>query len=220
MAKTNSKKVMLADTLERTVAKIVTDKTKEYLNDGYILADFKEFQSDRTFKALLFDDLNPENDFQVILVKTDYVYRLNKGEQLTKGFMSTSKFTKIFVGTITRETGKNISFIDDYFAKSDKTEIYSTICLDGKILISFDEAREVAKKRAARYEELIGWLHEQRYDIPKSKRGSIFGENDVAAIRYKKLNLTDMTLDYFPFYYVIDENSNRRRVYFSPTCKK
>ena len=96
MAKTNSKKVMLADTLERTIAEIVSDKTKEYLNDGYILADFKEFQSDRTFKALLFDDLNPENDFQVILVKTDYVYRLNKGEQLTKGFMSTSKFTKIF----------------------------------------------------------------------------------------------------------------------------
>ena len=155
MAKTNSKKVMLADTLERTIAEIVSDKTKEYLNDGYILADFKEFQSDRTFKALLFDDLNPENDFRVILVKTDYVYRLNKGEQLTKGFMSTSKFTKIFVGTITRETGKNISFIDDYFAKSDKTEIYSTICLDGKILISFDEAREVAKKRAARYEKLM-----------------------------------------------------------------
>ena len=154
MAKTNSKKVMLADTLERTIAEIVSDKTKEYLNDGYILADFKEFQSDRTFKALLFDDLNPENDFQVILVETNYIYKL-EDTTLFKGFISTSKFTKIFVGTITRETGKNISFIDDYFAKSDKTEIYSTICLDGKILISFDEAREVAKKRAARYEKLM-----------------------------------------------------------------
>ena len=219
MAKTNSKKVMLADDLERIVAEIVSEKTKEYLNNGYILADFKEFQSDRTFKVLLFDDLNPENDFQVILVETNYVYRL-EDTTLFKGFISTSKFTKIFVGTLTRETGKNISFIDDYFTKSDKTEIYSTICLDGKVLISFDEAREVAKKRATRYEEFIGWLHEQRYDVPKSKRGSIFGKNDVAAIRYKKLNLTDMTLDYSPFYYVIDENSNRRRVYFSPTCKK
>ena len=154
MAKTNSKKVMLADDLERIVAGVVSEKTKEYLNDGYILADFKEFQSDRTFKVLLFDDLNPENDFRVILVETNYVYRL-EDTTLFKGFISTSKFTKIFVGTLTRETGKNISFIDDYFTKSDKTEIYSTICLDGKILISFDEAREVAKKRVARYEKLI-----------------------------------------------------------------
>lgn len=220
MAKTNSKKVMLADDLERIVAEIVSDKTKEYLNDGYILADFKEFQSDRTFKALLFDDLNPENDFQVILVKTDYVYRLNKGEQLTKGFMSTSKFTKIFVGTITRETGKNISFIDDYFAKSDKTEIYSTICLDGKILISFDEAREVAKKRAARYEMTINWIDDYHFDIPKSKRGSIFGKNDITAVRYKRMSFPDMKIEYSPFYYVIDENSNRRRVDLFPFNKK
>ena len=154
MAKTNSKKVMLADDLERIVAGVVSEKTKEYLNDGYILADFKEFQSDRTFKVLLFDDLNPENDFQVILVETNYVYRL-EDTTLFKGFISTSKFTKIFVGTLTRETGKNISFIDDYFTKSDKTEIYSTVCLDGKVLISFDEARKVAKKRAARYKKLI-----------------------------------------------------------------
>lgn len=219
MAKTNSKKVVLADALERIVAEIVSEKTKEYLNNGYILADFKEFQSDRTFKVLLFDGLNPENDFQVILVETDYVYRL-KVEQLTKGFLSSSKYTKVFTGTLARESEKNIAYIKDYFDAANKTEIYSTICLDEKILISFDEAREVAKKRATRYEELIGWLHEQRYDVPKSKRGSIFGKNDVAAIRYKKLNLTDMTLDYLPFYYVIDENSNRRRVYFSPTCKK
>ena len=210
---------MLADALERIVAEIISEKTKEYLNNGYILADFKEFQSDRTFKVLLFDDLNPENDFQVILVETDYVYRL-KVEQLTKGFISTSKFTKVFTGTLARESEKNIAYIQDCFDATNKTEIYSTICLDGKVLISFDGAREVAKKRATRYEELIGWLHEQRYDVPKSKRGSIFGKNDVAAIRYKKLNPTDMTLDYSPFYYIIDENSNRRRVYFSPTCKK
>ena len=219
MAKTNSKKVVLADALERIVAEIVSEKTKEYLNNGYILADFKEFQSDRTFKVLLFDGLNPENDFQVILVETDYVYRL-KVEQLTKGLLSSSKYTKVFTGTLARESEKNIAYIKDYFDAANKTEIYSTICLDEKILISFDEAREVAKKRATRYEELIGWLHEQRYDVPKSKRGSILGENDVAAIRYKKLNPTDMTLDYSTFYYVIDENSNRRRVYFSPTCKK
>ena len=178
MAKTNSKKVMLADDLERIVAGVVSEKTKEYLNDGYILADFKEFQSDRTFKVLLFDDLNPENDFQVILVETNYVYRL-EDTTLFKGFISTSKFTKIFVGTLTRETGENISFIDDYFTKSDKTEIYSTICLDEKVLISFDEAREVANKRAARYEMTINWRDDYHFDIPKSKRGSIFGKNDI-----------------------------------------
>ena len=43
MAKTNSKKAVLPDTLERTVAEIISEKTKEYLNNGYILADFKEF---------------------------------------------------------------------------------------------------------------------------------------------------------------------------------
>lgn len=90
-----SKKAVLPDTLERTVAEIVSEKTKEYLNNGYILADFKEFQSDRTFKALLFDDLNPENDFQVILVETNYIYRL-EDTTLRKGFISTSKFTKVF----------------------------------------------------------------------------------------------------------------------------
>lgn len=42
MAKTNSKKVMLADTLGRTVAEIVSEKTKEYLNDGCVLLDFDE----------------------------------------------------------------------------------------------------------------------------------------------------------------------------------
>lgn len=154
MAKTNSKKVMLADDLERIVAGVVSEKTKEYLNDGYILADFKEFQSDRIFKVLLFDDLNPENDFQVILVETNYVYRL-EDTTLRKGFMSTSKFTKVFTGTLVRESEKNIAYIQGYFDAANKTEIYSTICLDGKVLISFDEAREVAKKRAARYEKLI-----------------------------------------------------------------
>lgn len=34
MAKTNSKKVMLADDLERIVAGVVSEKTKEYLNNG------------------------------------------------------------------------------------------------------------------------------------------------------------------------------------------
>ena len=42
MAKTNSKKVMLADTLGRTVAEIVSEKTKEYLNDGCVLISFDE----------------------------------------------------------------------------------------------------------------------------------------------------------------------------------
>lgn len=154
MAKMNSKKVFLADALEQIVAGVVSDKTKEYLNNGYILADFKEFQSDRTFKVLLFDDLNPENDFQVILVETNYIYRL-EDTTLFKGFMSTSKFTKVFTGTLARESEKNIAYIQDYFAATNKTEIYSTICLDGKVLISFDEAREVAKKRAARYEKLM-----------------------------------------------------------------
>lgn len=219
MAKTNSKKVMLADDLERIVAGVVSEKTKEYLNNGYILADFKEFQSDRTFKVLLFDDLNPENDFQVILVETNYVYRL-EDTTLFKGFISTSKFTKIFVGTLTRETGKNISFIDDYFTKSDKTEIYSTICLDGKVLISFDEAREVANKRAARYEMTINWRDDYHFDIPKSKRGSIFGKNDITAVRYKRMSFPDIKIKYSPFYYVIDENSNRRRVDLSPFDKK
>lgn len=154
MAKTNSKKAVLPDTLERTVAEIVSEKAKEYLNNGYILVDFKEFQSDRTFKVLLFDDLNSENDFQVILVETNYVYRL-KDTKLSKGFMSTSEYTKIFTGTLARESKNNIIYIQDYFDKADKYEIYSTLCLDGKILISFDEAREVAKKRAARYEKLM-----------------------------------------------------------------
>lgn len=154
MAKTNSKKVMLADDLERIVAGVVSEKTKEYLNNGYILADFKEFQSDRTFKVLLFDDLNPENDFQVILVETNYVYRL-EDTTLRKGVMSTSKFTKVFTGALARESEKNIAYIQGYFDAANKTEIYSTVCLDGKVLISFDEAREVAKKRAARYEKLI-----------------------------------------------------------------
>ena len=154
MAKTNSKKVMLADNLERIVAGVVSEKTKEYLNDGYILADFKEFQSDRTFKVLLFDDLNPENDFRVILVETNYIYRL-EDTTLFKGFMSTSKFTKVFTGTLARESEKNIAYIQGYFDAANKTEIYSTVCLDGKVLISFDEARKVAKKRAARYKKLI-----------------------------------------------------------------
>lgn len=154
MAKTNSKKAVLPDTLERTVAEIVSEKTKEYLNNGYILADFKEFQSDRTFKALLFDDLNPENDFQVILVETNYIYKL-EDTTLFKGFISTSKFTKVFTGTLARESEKNIAYIQGYFDAANKTEIYSIICLDGKVLISFDEAREVAKKRAARYEKLM-----------------------------------------------------------------
>lgn len=154
MTKKDGKKVILADALERTVAEIVSEKTKEYLNNGYILADFKEFQSDMAFKVLLFDDLNPENDFRVILVETNYVYRL-KDTTLFKGFMSTSKFTKVFTGTLAREYEKNIAYIQDYFDKADKDEIYSTLCLDGKILISFDEAHEVAKKRAARYEKLI-----------------------------------------------------------------
>lgn len=149
-----SKKAVLPDTLERTVAEIVSEKTKEYLNNGYILADFKEFQSDRTFKALLFDDLNPENDFQVILVETNYIYRL-EDTTLRKGFISTSKFTKVFTGALARESEKNIAYIQDYFDEANKTEIYSTVCLDGKVLISFDEAREVAKKRAARYEKLM-----------------------------------------------------------------
>ena len=154
MTKKDGKKVVLPDTLERTVAEIVSNKTKEYLNNGYVLVDFKEFQSDRTFKVLLFDDLNSENDFQVILVETNYVYRL-KDTKLSKGFMSTSEYTKIFTGTLPRESKKNIIYIQDYFDKANKTEIYSTVCLDGKVLISFDEAREVAKKRAARYEKLI-----------------------------------------------------------------
>ena len=154
MAKTNSKKVVLPDALERIVAEIISDKTKEYLNNGYILVDFKEFQSDRTFKVLLFDDLNPENDFQVILVETNYIYKL-EDTTLRKGFMSTSKFTKVFTGALARESEKNIAYIQGYFDVANKTEIYSTVCLDGKVLISFDEAREVAKKRAARYEKLI-----------------------------------------------------------------
>ena len=91
MAKTNSKKVMLADDLERIVAGVVSEKTKEYLNDGYILADFKEFQSDRTFKVLLFDDLNLENDFQVILVETNYVYRQRSAKGLCQR-LSSQKF--------------------------------------------------------------------------------------------------------------------------------
>lgn len=219
MAKTNSKKVVLADALERIVAEIVSEKTKEYLNNGYILADFKEFQSDRTFKVLLFDGLNPENDFQVILVETDYVYRL-KVEQLTKGFLSSSKYTKVFTGTLARESEKNIAYIKDYFDAANKTEIYSTICLDEKILISFDEAREVANKRAARYEMTINWRDDYHFDIPKSKRGSIFGKNDITAVRYKRMSFPDMKIKYSPFYYVINENSNRRRVDLLPFDKK
>lgn len=58
MAKTNSKKVMLADTLGRTVAEIVSNKTKEYLNDGCVLLGFDEVSTDGLFKVLLFEDSN------------------------------------------------------------------------------------------------------------------------------------------------------------------
>ena len=51
MAKTNSKKVMLADTLGRTVAEIVSEKTKEYLNDGCVLLDFDEASTEGLFKV-------------------------------------------------------------------------------------------------------------------------------------------------------------------------
>lgn len=132
MAKTNSKKVMLADDLERIVAGVVSDKTKEYLNNGYILADFKEFQSDRTFKVLLFDDLNPENDFQVILVETNYIYRL-EDTTLFKGFISTSKFTKVFTGTLARESEKNIAYIQGYFDAAAKDLLMPEKLLDEAI---------------------------------------------------------------------------------------
>lgn len=154
MAKTNSKKVMLADTLGRTVAEIVSDKTKEYLNDGCVLLDFDEVSTDGLFKVLLFEDSNSEHGFRVIIVETSYIKTL-KDEVFRKGFINTSKFTKVYTGTLPKEAFEQYLDVKGIFNKANKTEIYSTVCLDGKVLISFDEAREVAKKRVARYEKLI-----------------------------------------------------------------
>ena len=145
MAKTNSKKVVLADTLGRTVAEIVSDKTKEYLNDGCVLLDFDEASTDGLFKVLF---------FRVIIVETSYIKTL-KDEVFRKGFINTSKFTKVYTGTLPKEAFEQYLDVKGIFNKANKTEIYSTVCLDGKVLISFDEARKVAKKRAARYKKLI-----------------------------------------------------------------
>ena len=154
MAKTNSKKVMLADTLGRTVAEIVSDKTKEYLNDGCVLLDFDEVSTDGLFKVLLFEDSNSEHGFRVIIVETSYIKTL-KDEVFRKGFINTSKFTKVYTGTLPKEAFEQYLDVKGIFNKANKTEIYSAVCLDGKVLISFDEARKVAKKRAARYKKLI-----------------------------------------------------------------
>lgn len=141
MAKTNSKKVMLADTLGRTVAEIVSDKTKEYLNDGCVLLDFDEVSTDGLFKVLLFEDSNSEHGFRVIIVETSYIKTL-KDEVFRKGFINTSKFTKVYTGTLPKEAFEQYLDVKGIFNKANKTEIYSTVCLDGKVLISFDEARK------------------------------------------------------------------------------
>ena len=154
MAKMNSKKVVLADALGWTVAGVVSDKTKEYLNDGCVLLGFDEASSDGLFKILLFEDSNSEHGFRVIIVETSYIKTL-KDEVFRKGFLNPSKFTKVYTGTLPKEAFEQSLDVKGIFYKANTTEIYSTVCLDGKILISFDEAREVAKKRAARYEKFI-----------------------------------------------------------------
>lgn len=76
MAKTNSKKVILADNLGRIVAEIVSSKTKEYLNKGYILLGFSSIVSGGLFKVSLFEDSSLENEFRVIIVETNHVKAL------------------------------------------------------------------------------------------------------------------------------------------------
>ena len=189
------------------------------MNDGCVLLDFDEVSTDGLFKVLLFEDSNSEHGFRVIIVKTSYIKTL-KDEVFRKGFINTSKFTKVYTGTLPKEAFEQYLDVKGIFNKANKTEIYSTVCLDGKVLISFDEARKVAKKRAARYKKLINWRDDYHFDIPKSKRGSIFGKNDITAVRYKRMSFPDIKIKYSPFYYVIDENSNRRRVDLSPFDKK
>lgn len=219
MAKTNSKKVILADNLGRIVAEIVSSKTKEYLNKGYILLGFSSIVSGGLFKVSLFEDSSLENEFRVIIVETNHVKAL-EDEIFKKGFINWSKFTKVYTGTVSKEIAEETLYIGKIFETNNKTEIYSILSLDNKVLISFDEAREVAKKRADRYERTTKWICDYHYDIPESKRGSIFGENDVVAVRYKRMSFPDMKIEYLPFYDVIDEESNRRKVDLSVFYKK
>ena len=95
--------------LEEEIAKVISEETKNFFANGYLLTKVlnDDEEKDR-FEFFFFDDLNPEHEVLFILVRKDYCPH---SVDMDIGFTSNFNECNIYLGSVSR---KDLEFIDAY----------------------------------------------------------------------------------------------------------
>lgn len=108
--------------LEEEIAKVISEETKNFLENGYLLTKIlnDDEEKDR-YKFFFFDDLNPEHEVLFILVRKHYDFY---SKDLDGSFTDNFSQWNIYLGSVSR-ANMNLSDIDSFvsFIGNSKKEL-------------------------------------------------------------------------------------------------
>lgn len=102
--------------LEEEIAKVVSKETQSLLKQGYFLTKTLNDQKNDVFRLMFFDDLNPEHEVLLIMVRKHYDFY---SKDLDGGFRDNFSQCNIYLGSVSRvimdfrDIYSFVSFIDD-----------------------------------------------------------------------------------------------------------
>lgn len=123
--------------LEEEIAKVVSEETKNFLENGYLLTKIlnDDEEKDR-YKFFFFDDLNPEHEVLFILVRKHYDFY---SKDLDGSFTDNFSQWNIYLGSVSR-ANMNLSDIDSFvsFIDNSKKELVKQFYTRKKYCFNLD----------------------------------------------------------------------------------